>query len=206
MQVGSAQSQSLIASITVTKTQFSATQLVSQDGSPSSSVLLKAGQQTSSVLLNVGQQIDGNYAQTVLQTSLTDKINGAFQTAGMDTNVESLLSSGIDFSPKATANRIVSFSTSFFGAFQLNHQGEEKGMQIEGFSSLIKDAVKAGFEDARGILDGIGKISPEIGADIDETFDLVMKGIDDFAAEQESALVGPTSQQPAEAEEGILAI
>ena len=175
MQVGSAQSQSLIASITVTKTQFSATQLVSQDGSPSSSVLLKAGQQTSSVLLNVGQQIDGNYAQTVLQTSLTDKINGAFQTAGI-------------------------------GAFQLNHQGEEKGMQIEGFSSLIKDAVKAGFEDARGILDGIGKISPEIGADIDETFDLVMKGIDDFAAEQESALVGPTSQQPAEAEEGILAI
>jgi len=194
MQVGSAQSQSLIASISVTRTQSSSSsQLVSPGGS-----------QSSSVLLNVGQQIDANYVQTVLDTSLTDKINGAFQSAGMDTNVESLLSSGLDFSPQATADRIVGMATSFFGAFQLNHQGQEKGIQIEGFTSLVKDAVKAGFEEAGSILSGIGDISPEIAADIDETFGLVMKGLDDFAEEQESALVEPSPEENAAAEELVV--
>jgi hypothetical protein len=194
MQVGSAQSQSLIASISVTRTQSSSSsQLVSPGGS-----------QSSSVLLNVGQQIDANYVQTVLDTSLTDKINGAFQSAGMDTNVESLLSSGLDFSPQATADRIVGMATSFFGAFQLNHQGQEKGIQIEGFTSLVKDAVKAGFEEAGSILSGIGDISPEIADDIDETFGLVMKGLDDFAEEQESALVEPSSEENAAAEELVV--
>ena len=194
MQVGSAQSQSLIASISVTRTQSSSSsQLVSPGGS-----------QSSSVLLNVGQQIDANYVQTVLDTSLTDKINGAFQSAGMDTNVESLLSSGLDFSPQATADRIVGMATSFFGAFQLNHQGQEKGIQIEGFTSLVKDAVKAGFEEAGSILSGIGDISPEIAADIDETFSLVMKGLDDFAEEQESALVEPSPEENAAAEELVV--
>jgi hypothetical protein len=152
----------------------------------------------------VGQQIDANYVQTVLDTSLTDKINGAFQSAGMDTNVESLLSSGLDFSPQATADRIVGMATSFFGAFQLNHQGQEKGIQIEGFTSLVKDAVKAGFEEAGSILSGIGDISPEIAADIDETFGLVMKGLDDFAEEQESALVEPSPEENAAAEELVV--
>ena len=194
MQVGSAQSQSLIASISVTRTQSSSSsQLVSPGGS-----------QSSSVLLNVGQQIDANYVQTVLDTSLTDKINGAFQSAGMDTNVESLLSSGLDFSPQATADRIVGMATSFFGAFQLNHQGQEKGIQIEGFTSLVKDAVKAGFEEAGSILSGIGDISPEIADDIDETFGLVMKGLDDFAEEQESALVEPSPEENAAAEELVV--
>ena len=194
MQVGSAQSQSLIASISVTRTQSSSSsQLVSPGGS-----------QSSSVLLNVGQQIDANYVQTVLDTSLTDKINGAFQSAGIDTNVESLLSSGLDFSPQATADRIVGMATSFFGAFQLNHQGQEKGIQIEGFTSLVKDAVKAGFEEAGSILSGIGDISPEIAADIDETLSLVMKGLDDFAEEQESALVEPSPEDNVAEEEFLV--
>lgn len=194
MQVGSAQSQSLIASISATRTQSSSSsQLVSPGGS-----------QSSSVLLNVGQQIDANYVQTVLDTSLTDKINGAFQSAGMDTNIESLCSSGLDFSPQATADRIVGMATSFFGAFQLNRRGQEKGIQIEGFTSFVKDAVKAGFEEAGSILSGIGDISPEIADDIDETFGLVMKGLDDFAEEQESALFEPSSEESAAAEEPVV--
>ena len=189
MEVGSAQSQSLIASISITQTQIKATQVASQDGNA-----------TASVLLSVGTQIDATYVQKVLDTSLTDKLNGAFKTAGMDTNVQSLMSSGMDFSPEATAKRIVDFSVGFFGAFQLNHKGEKGGLQIDGFTSLIKDAVKTGFEDARSILSGIGDISPEISAGIDETFDLVMKGIDDFGEEQQGALIDPEAVEDSEEE------
>jgi len=94
MEVGSAQSQSLIAAVSTTRTQISAAKFTSDDGG------------ATSVLLSISQQVDTVYAQRVLDDSLADKFNAAFQEAGMDTNVESVLGSGLDFSPQATANRI----------------------------------------------------------------------------------------------------
>ncbi len=176
MEVGSAQSQSLLAAVTTT-TQLKAARLTSPEGDT-----------TTSVLLSISKQVDTVYAQRVLNDSLADRFNAAFQEAGMDSTVESLLGRGLDFSPEATANRIVSFAVGFFGSFKANHQEDGPADQIDGFTEMIKGAVEQGFAEARDILEGIGDISPDTASNIDATFNLVMSGIDEFAEEQHSGL------------------
>jgi hypothetical protein len=191
MEVGSAQSQSLLAAVTTT-TQFKAAKLTSQSGD------------TTSVLLSISKQVDTVYAQRVLDDSLADKFNAAFQEAGMDTNVESLLGSGLDFSPEATANRIVSFAVGFFGSFKANHQEDGPPDQIDGFTEMIKGAVEQGFAEARDMLEGIGDIKSETASNIDATFSLVMSGIDEFAQEQHSGLAEPQSPDEQPEEDNLL--
>ena len=186
MEVGSAQSQSLIASVSTTRTLISAAKFTSDDGT------------ATSVLLSISEQVDTVYAQRVLDDSLADSFNKAFQEAGMDTDVESLLGSGLDFSPEATANRIVSFAVGFFGAFQANHQEDAPPDQIDGFAEMIKGAVQQGFAEARDIMKGIGELSSSASNDIDSTFNLVMSGIDGFAQEQHAGLAEPASPQEQE--------
>jgi len=157
------------------------------------------------VLLSISEQVDTVYAQRVLDDSLADSFNKAFQEAGMDTDVESLLGSGLDFSPEATANRIVSFAVGFFGAFQSNHQEDAPPDQIDGFAEMIKGAVEQGFAEARDVLKGIGDLSSSASNDIDSTFNLVMSGIDDFAQEQHAGLAEPASPQEQE-QDSLLAI
>lgn len=187
MEVGSAQSQSLLAAVTTT-TQLKVAKLTSPEGD------------TTSVLLSISKQVDAVYDQRVLDDSLADKFNAAFQEAGMDTNVESLLGSGLDFSAETTANQIVSFAVGFFGSFKANNQEDAPADQIDGFTELIKGAVEQGFAEACDILEGIGDISPETASDIDATFSLVMSGIDEFAEEQHSGLAEPLApdEQPEE--------
>ena len=73
---------------------------------------------------------------------MADKLNAAFAAAGMDTTVDSLQQSATDFSPQATAQRIVNFSTSFFGSFQQNHADEAGQSQASNFAAMIKGAIE----------------------------------------------------------------
>lgn len=188
MQVGTAQSQSLIASISVS-TQVRATPLSAQDGAPADAVLL-----------TIGKQIDVNYSRTVLRNELADSLDAALQQAGVEgLTAEDLLSGAMDTSPEATATRIVDFATSFFAAFQANHAQDEGDGQIDGFTELIKGAVEEGFAQAREILKGIGRISSAVAEDMDRTFDLVMKGIEDWARERHEALLESPPQDEEEA-------
>ena len=139
-------------------------------------------------VMEVGLRVDAEYVRKVVQDSLQERLNAAFEAAGMDTTVEDLLASGMDASPEATAQRIVEFSVSFFDAFKSNNEGEEPTGQLEEFVSLIKGAIEEGFAEAGEILSGIGQISQQVQAGIDETFELTMKGIDEFVEQQRQAL------------------
>ena len=125
---------------------------------------------------------------TVLRNSVEERMSAAFEAAGVDLSVESLKASEADHSPSATAKLIVDFAVGFFARFKANHSEDPGNAQVEGFTELVKGAVEAGFQDASDILGKIGDISGDIEADIDETFQLAMKGIDDFAAEQRGVL------------------
>jgi hypothetical protein len=177
MQVGTAQSSSTFASISVS-TQIDVTTISSKkDGS------------TDAVLLSVGRQIDINYAQQVLETELGQSFATALQEAGIEGQaLEDVLSGALDLSPEATAGRIVDFATSFFGSFKANNADQGGGAQIDGFSQLIKDAVEEGFNQSRDVLEGIGKISGQLSSDMDRTFQLVIGGINNFADEQHQSL------------------
>ncbi len=177
MQVGTTQSQSLIASVSVSFTSMTATKQVQT-----------AGASPVADILEVGGKVEADFAQTVLRNSVEESMTAAFEAAGIDLSVESLKASEADHSPSATAKLIVDFAVGFFAQFKANHSEEPGNTQIEGFAELVKGAVEAGFNNARDILGKIGDISGEIEADIDETFQLAMKGIDDFAAEQRGVL------------------
>ena len=182
MDVGSTQSQSLIASLSVTATR-------------SVSIVQEATSGSESVLISLGQQIDLSYSQRVLQDSLTSSFDTALSDAGLELDVQTLLSSGLDLSPQATAQRIVDFAVSFFDAFQANHLDDDgKESQVDSFSALIRGAVEEGFADARSIIEGIGPIREGVAADIDETFELTMRGIDEFAEQQREALLQQIEQ------------
>lgn len=180
MNIGTTQSQTLIASL-----QFSSTAVKTQLTAPKKN-------ETASVspldVVEVGTQVDADFISKVLQDSLEERLNSALESAGVDSTVAELLSGGMDFSPQATAGRIVNFAVSFYGAYQLNNQGEEGATQLAGFVDLIKGAVKEGFAGAQELLNGFGEMSEEAQGDIDETFELTIKGIDEFAEEQRERL------------------
>ena len=180
MQVGTAQSSSLIGSISIS-TQFDASITSTQeDGS------------TEAVMMSVGSTIDINYAEQVLQNELGESFANALKEAGIDgQGMEDLFSGAVDFSPEATAQRIVDFATSFLGAFKGNHADDDGNAQIDGFSQMIKDAVDEGFQQSRDLLDGIGKISSQVAEGVDRTYNLVMQGLDDFAARERESLATP---------------
>ena len=178
MNVGNTQSQSLVASMQAARATFQIKKTTADAGGSveAKSLLVDA--------VNVNIRVDGGFANRVLNDSLNDKLNAMFQEAGMDTTVDSLLQSGLDYSPEATASRIVEFATGFFGQYQGNNEGTEESEQIEGFVAMIKGAVEEGFAGAQEMLEGLGEIDPDVQGGIDKTSDLVVKGIDDWASER----------------------
>jgi len=180
MNIGSSPSQtssSFTGSIDITRTAFQMQQtLTGPDGEATRTLMVDA--------VEVNIQIDVEFAGRVLQDSMADKLNAAFAAVGMDTTVDSLQQSATDFSPQATAQRIVNFSTSFFGSFQQNHADEAGQSQASNFAAMIKGAIEEGFASAQDILVGLGEISPDIEVEIDETFELTMQGIDSFVEQQ----------------------
>ncbi len=178
MNVGNTQSQSLVASVQVSRSTFEMKK---------TTVDASGTAQTSSLLVDAVQvdiEITGEFTSRVLRDSLEDKLNAAFEQAGIDTSVESLLQSGTDFSPAATAQRIVDFATGFFGQFQTNNSEGGQTPQLQGFATMIKGAIEEGFASAQDLLKGLGEISSGIQQDIDKTFELTIRGINDFVAKQ----------------------
>jgi hypothetical protein len=86
------------------------------------------------------------------------------------------------YNPQNSANRIVRFTTGFFSAYQNNHSDQTDDENIKGFVNLIQNAIDKGFVEAEKILGGFEK-SGEIGKNIEKTYELVMKGIEEFRVE-----------------------
>jgi hypothetical protein len=123
-------------------------------------------------------------ANTILWDRLADRINEAFRQAGVEVDIREVERQGLDTSPEATAKRIVDFATGFLGVYAEGHTDEGEEGRLEGFMSLIRDAIDQGFAEARDILSGIADISGPISDAIDRTYELVQKGLEDFRQRQ----------------------
>ena len=180
MNIGVTQSQMSIVAV-----QFSRPASKAQESLP-------GGEARSSVaaadVVEVNTRVDAGFVSQVLQDSLEERLDAALQKAGVEMSASELLASGTDTSPQATAGRIVEFAVSFYAAYQGNQQDEERTAQLQGFVELIKGAVEEGFAGAREVLSGFAELSEGIQEDIDQTFELTMKGIDRFAEEQRKAM------------------
>ena len=96
-----------------------------------------------------------------------------------------------DHTPEATADRIVTFATSFLPSYGERHADEGEQTQLDGFMALIRGGIEEGFRQARGILEGLDVLNGTVKEGVDSTYDLVMQGLDRFY-ERRSASFTPT--------------
>ena len=91
-----------------------------------------------------------------------------------------------EFTPEAVATRILSFVASIYEMYrgQKRDDGasEENNATLDRFMGLIGGGIDKGFKEARGILSGLNVLQGDVASNIDKTYDLIQKGLADFAA------------------------
>ena len=86
----------------------------------------------------------------------------------------------IDTSPEATAGRIVDFALGFFDRYAKNNglEDNEEGRRI--FANFIGNAIMKGIDEARGILNAMSALNPEISGNIDKTSSIIAARLENF--------------------------
>jgi len=107
-------------------------------------------------------------------------INEALQAGGVESSVEGAYESGIDFSPEATAERIVTFSTQMFSSYKEQHPEMGEDELLASFVDIIGGGIEQGFGEAKDILEGLKVLDGDIAINIDKTYDLVQEGLQSF--------------------------
>lgn len=111
-----------------------------------------------------------------ISVSATGKLESSLRRESEKAQEEETTESSDPFSPENTAKRIVDFvkqALSFSRKF--GKEPVETEDQLARFAELQTNAVKEGFRQARKIL---GKMPTEVDKGVDNTYDLVMKGLD----------------------------
>ena len=128
--------------------------------------------------INVGAA-SGSPQALVLKAAL-EGINDALQATMGDNAIQNTFDSGLDVSPEATADRIVSLSTAFFGSYQKQHPELSQQEALIKFTDLISGGIDTGFSEARDILSGLSVLEGDIASNIDSTYDLVQEKLTAF--------------------------
>lgn len=116
-----------------------------------------------------------------------EAINKELEPELGENSIQKGYEAGIDVSPEATADRIVSFSTGLFSLFQQQHPSLSEPEQVDRFLDVIGGGIDQGFSEARDILEGLGVLKGEIADNIDKTYDLVQEGLSAFRDKFEPA-------------------
>ncbi len=94
--------------------------------------------------------------------------------------VQNAYEAGIDFSPKATAERIVNFATSFFDMYREKNSDMSDAEALGSYMDIIGSAIDEGFGEATEILNSLNVFNGEIKDNADQTYDLIQQGLVNF--------------------------
>jgi len=122
----------------------------------------------------------GDQPLSLLLKTALQGINEALKEGGIDSSVGDAYESGLDFSPEATAERIVSFSTQFLSSYRDQHPEMSEEESLISFVEIISGGIDQGFSEAKDILGGLKVLEGEIASNIDKTYELVQKGLQSF--------------------------
>ncbi len=122
----------------------------------------------------------GNQPMTLLFKAALEGINEALKSELGDDAIQNAYQSGLDVSPEATADRIVSLSTAFFPQYRDQNPEMSDEEAATKFAEIIGGGIDKGFADARDILGGLSVLEGEIASNIDSTYELVQKGLQQF--------------------------
>ena len=109
----------------------------------------------------------------LLLNTAIDKINEVLMPELGEDAIKKVVDSGLDVSPEATAERIVSLSTAFYSAYKEQNPEEGDSVSLENFLDTIESGIDKGFESARDILESMKVLEGDIASNIDETYNLV---------------------------------
>jgi hypothetical protein len=129
----------------------------------------------SAVDVSAGSQ----YLSLTFKTAI-EGINDALKETLGDNAIQNAYDSGLDVSPEATAERIVSLSTAFFGSYQKQHPELSQEDALTKFTDLISGGINTGFGEARDILSALQVLEGDIASNIDLTYDLVQEKLSSF--------------------------
>lgn len=133
--------------------------------------------------LKFSQSIGDKPLSLVLKTALQGINEALQQSAGVDasaTSIEDAYESGVDYSPEATADRIVSFSTQLYGAYREQNPELSEEESVSNFVDIIRGGIDQGFDEAKDILESLSVLEGDISADIDKTYEFVQSGLQSF--------------------------
>jgi len=122
----------------------------------------------------------GNESLTLAFKAATEKLNEILEPQLGPRAIDNAVDSGLDVSPEATADRIVSLTTGLFSAFQNANPDLQGSELVDHFTDVIGGGILQGFDEAREILDGMGVLTEEIAANIDQTYNLVTEKLEQF--------------------------
>ena len=122
----------------------------------------------------------GNKSLALVFKSAIEGVNDVLEPELGSNAIQNIYDSGLDVSPGATADRIVSLSTAFFFSYQEQHPELTDEQAANKFADIIGGGIDKGFAEARGILEGLKVLEGDIASNIDTTYDLVQQGLKAF--------------------------
>ncbi|MGL6123664.1 MAG: DUF5610 domain-containing protein [Shewanella sp.] len=145
-------------------------------------------QQTSKNLMNQAilsaqQEVNiksGDQSMMLLYRAAIESINKELAPAMGENAIQTAYDNGVDTSPEATAERIVSFATQFFSIHQQQNSGMSFSDQLDSFMGIIGGAIDNGFKEAKDILSGLKVLQGDIADGVDKTYSLVQEGLQTF--------------------------
>ena len=125
----------------------------------------------------------GNDSLALVFKAATEKINEILEPDLGPRALDNAVESGLDVSPEATADRIVSLTTGLFSRFQEANPELQGSELVDHFTDVIGGGILQGFGEAREILDGMGALTEDIAGNIDQTYNLVVEKLEQFRVE-----------------------
>ncbi|AGH82141.1 hypothetical protein PCNPT3_11025 [Psychromonas sp. CNPT3] len=116
-----------------------------------------------------------NQPESLLLKTILQGINKALQEIDIEKTVEDNYEEGIDVSPQATAERIVMFSTQYYGVYQQRHPEMDEEQSLTSYIDIISGAIDQGFLEAKEILTNLNALEGDTGKNIEKTYVLVQQ-------------------------------
>ncbi|RVT45871.1 hypothetical protein EMM73_11700 [Rheinheimera sediminis] len=175
--VGSSNAQAATSKIAESSETTEEKKLSGYDASRMNKQKLNATIMENQLKLSTG---DNDNSMKLLYKTALEGINSELEAEFGPNAAEKIKASGVDTSPQATADRIVGFATAFYQKFSAQNPDMSEEERLDKFIALVSGGVDKGFEDARGILDGLGVLNGKVADDIDSTYSLIQEGFTKF--------------------------
>jgi hypothetical protein len=143
---------------------------------------------------SVTVSVDQNPLTLAYQAAI-DRINEAVAPYLGDDAISRGYDSGIDVTPEATADRIVSLSTALLSRFQSQRPDSETEATINQFVDTIQEGIERGFSEAKEILSSLGVLQGELETNVEKTLELTIKGLADFRSTALTSLQNESNEQ-----------